>query len=655
MKPPFFGGPLPGVKQYDRPEKPKSIKELPRYLLTVIGGFFGRLFYIVRLVFEANPAILFLMAFLCVLTGLLPVAGAYITSALLSAIQALLTDGFAAPGGDLFTVLYELITGEFRAVFFLLIFQFIYMFLARITNRISGMVNTLAGDLVSNHIRMKIMHKAKTVDPSSFDRPDFYERLENANREAGMRPISILRATFEVCSVVISSISFIAVLATLSPWAPLLIILFSIPTACISMHYRTRTFRYMRHSSLERRKMNYFSSLVTDRNRVQENRIMNLSDTFIDTYRVTFKSYYQGIKRLILNEGMWHISAAFVSVLVNCALFLYIAYRVLLLGDPIGQYSLYTSALTGIATYVSTLIASTATIYEGTLFIDNLMVFMKEKPTVLPTVDPPEMPKKGEPHTVTFDNVSFRYPGSDREVLRNLSFTLRTGEKTVLVGLNGAGKTTLIKLLTRLYDPTSGTIYLDGKDLRTYDVTALHDLFGVLFQDFGKYAVSAGENIAYGDVSRPFDKESVISAAKRGNADEFITSLPHGYDTVLSRFFDEDGVDLSIGQWQKLSLARAYYKTSDIMILDEPTASLDALAEQEVFNQFAEMGDGRITVFVSHRLSGATLADNILVLEKGEIIESGNHSELMSQNGRYAELFTTQAKRYTEVKTGQDR
>ncbi len=650
MRQPFFGGPPPNSIHYDTPQKPNSLKELPRYLWGVIRGFFARLFYIVRLVFEAKPPILFLMAFLCLLTGVLPIAGAYITSELLSAIQLLLNNGFATEGGDFFSAFGELITGEFRPIFFLLLFQLVYMFLLRIVTRAGAMVNTLAGDLVSNHIRMKIMEKAKTVDPASFDHPEFYEKLENANREAGMRPISILRATFDVFSVVISSASFIFVLASLSIWAPILVLLVSVPTAYISMHYRSRTFRYMRHSSLERRKMNYFSALVTDRSRVQENRIMNLSDTFIDTYRVTFHRYYAGIKRLVLSEGVWHMVAGLLSAFVHCALFIYIAYRVLMEGDPIGQYSLYTSALTSIATYVSTLISSTATIYEGTLFIDNMMVFMKEKATVLPTLDPPLIPEKGKPHIITFSHVSFRYPGAEKEVLHDLSFSLRTGEKTVLVGLNGAGKTTLIKLLTRLYDPTDGEIYLDGKDLRSYDVQALHDLFGVLFQDFGKYAVTAAENIAYGDVSLPASEEAIRFAAERGNAHSFISALPRGYETVLSRFFEEDGVDLSIGQWQKLSIARAYYKTSDIMILDEPTASLDALAEQEVFNQFAKMGEDRITVFVSHRLSGATLADNILVLENGRILESGNHRELMKMNGRYAELFTAQAKRYTELK-----
>ncbi len=641
----YMGGPPP-----KRPKKkkntPKGLRDIPRWLREVVGGFFSRLFYIVRLVFEAKPAILFLMAFFCLLSGVMPVIGAYITSALLSAIQELLKSGVSVESESIAVLLNELVNGAFRPVSFLLVFQFTYMFLHRLSDRLASMVNSIAGELVSNHIRVKIMNKAKNVDLASYDRPEFYEKLENANREAGMRPLQIMRSTFSVFSTVISAISFIIVLATLSPWAPIAIILFALPTAYVSMHYRTKNFHYMRRSSTERRKMEYFSQLVTNRDRIKENRIMDLSDTFIDTYQDNFKIYYKGIKRLIVHEGVTQSIISILSLFINCVLFTFVAFRVVVQGAPIGDYSLYTSALTNLAGCISTLVASIAAIYEGTLFIDNMMVFMKEKTTVVPRLDPPAVPQKGAKHTIEFRHVYFRYPGSDRDVLHDISFVLRPEETVVIVGLNGAGKTTLIKLLIRLYDPTEGEILLDGVDLRDYDVKALYDLYGIIFQDFGKYAVSATENIAYGEVGKPIDMEAIKAAAVRGNADGFITELRDGYDTPLSRFFDEKGVDLSIGQWQKLSIARAFYKESDIMILDEPTASLDPLAEQEVFNQFSELGKERITIFVSHRLSSATIASLILVMENGRIIEHGTHAELMREHGRYCHLFSTQAKRY---------
>ena len=233
-------------------------------------------------------------------------------------------------------------------------------------------------------------------------------------------------------------------------------------------------------------------------------------------------------------------------------------------------------------------------------------------------------------------------------MLQDINLTLRSGETTVLVGLNGAGKTTLIKLITRLYDPTEGVILLDGKDIRTYDVKELHRLYGIIFQDFGKYAVSVRENIAFGDIQRAPVEEEIRAAAEAGAASDFIERLPEGYDTPLMRFFEENGIELSIGQWQKLSIARAFYKDSDILILDEPTASLDPLAEQEVFDQFSRLGKDKVTVFVSHRLSSATTADQIVVLEYGKIIECGDHTTLMRAKDRYFELFSTQARRYTE-------
>ena len=221
----------------------------------------------------------------------------------------------------------------------------------------------------------------------------------------------------------------------------------------------------------------------------------------------------------------------------------------------------------------------------------------------------------------------------------------------MLVGLNGAGKTTLIKLITRLYDPTEGEILLDGRNLKEYDLSALYSLFGTIFQDFGKYAVSAGENISFGQVARPPQPQRVQQAAQKADADDFITRLPNGYQTQLTRYFDENGIELSIGQWQKLSIARAFYSDSDILILDEPTASLDALAEQEVYSQFDSLRRDKTTIFVSHRLSSATVADKILVLQNGRLAEQGTHAELMAQKGEYYRLFTTQAKRYREAES----
>lgn len=631
----------PYKRRDDGIKKPQGILDVPRYLGQVIGGFFKRLFYIVRLVWGASPMILIAMTALCLLNGALPVIGAYISKDLLNSVASLIG---SAAGENIADNIFVTL----RPLVFLLLLFFIHSFLTKLFTRINSMVTGIAGELVVNHIKMKIMRKADEVDIRSFDSPEFYEKLENANREAGMRPIQILSATYSVISAAISAVSFVAVLTTLSPFAPLVIIVAAIPGAIVNYVYRNRNFRYIRFHSKERRAMNYYSGLMVNKDMAKEIRILGLGGTFADKYTVQFKRYYKGLKGLILKEGVTQMIIGLLSTVANCALFLYVAYDVVFDHGQIGDYSLYTGALTSISAYVTTILTSTATIYEGTLFINNMMEFVSEKPTVVPICENPKKPRRGAPHTIELVNVSFSYPGSNKKVIKNVSLKLQPGENVVLVGLNGAGKTTLIKLLTRLYDPTEGKILLDGVDIREYDTAALYDLFGILFQDFGRYSETVSENIRFGDVRCLDDEARISEAAVRGDADDFISKLPRGFDTPLTRLFEDEGVELSGGQWQKLSVARAFYKDSDILILDEPTASLDALAEKEVFDRFSELSENKLTVFVSHRLSSAVGASKIVVLEGGEVVEIGTHSELMALGGRYCHLFTTQASRYIE-------
>ena len=622
--------------------KPKSLKEIPAYLCKITKGFISRLFYIVRLVWESAPPVLIIMAFLCILDGVLPVIGAYISKDLLNEVARLI--GSSSKGSaieNIFTVM--------RPAFFLFITYFTYLFLKKILSRINSMVTSIAGERVSNHIKLKIINKAKTVDMRSFDRPEFYEKLENANREAGMRPLHILNATFSVISTAISAVSFIAVLATLSPWAPVIVIATAIPTAITSYYFRHKNFWYMRRHSKERREMNYYSNMMVNKDMAKEVRLLGLSDTFIDKYKCVFAKYYAGIKRLIIKEGVVQTLIGLITTVATCGLFVFVAYSIIFGNGEIGDYSLYTGALTSISGYVTTLLNSTASIYEGTLFINNMIEFMNEEVTVVPSIENPVIPDLNRPHTIEFRDVSFRYPGSDHDVISHVNLKMEQGESVVLVGLNGAGKTTLIKLLTRLYDPTEGVILLDGRDVREYDVKAYHDMFGIIFQDFGKYAETVTENIEFGDIDRPHTFDEVELAAKRGSATSFIEKLPLGFDTPLTRVFEENGIELSGGQWQKLSVARAFYKKSEFLILDEPTASLDPLAEQEVFDRFQELSENKITLFVSHRLSGAVNADKIIVLEYGKLVEMGNHEELMAKRGKYFTLFSTQAHRYTGI------
>ncbi len=639
-----------GEPKYERVSPPKSFSDLPRYLRELLGGFFSRLFYSFTMVWKTGKWILFTMVFIALFDGIMPVFGALLSKEILNELQQVVALKTAADvTGQAYTAVFW---GSM--VMFLLIFYFLYRILNQVVARLSTAVTRIAGEKVVRYVKVQIMEKAREVDLSSFDMPEFYEKLENANREAGMRPISILSSTFDVISKSISLISYIIILTTAPGmwWTAILMILVSVPSAIISFSYRRKNFMYMRGRSKDRRQMNYYSDLMVNKDMVKEIRMFDLSDKFIGRYNSVFDRYYKGLRKIIVHENVWHIAVTFISSVVNCVFFGLIALQVFRGNIMIGDYTLYTGALTSIATYVSGLISVSATVYEGTLFIDNLISFLKEKPTVVPSIAEPLKVSHGMPHTVDFEHVSFSYPGTDKKVINDVNLHFSPGETVVLVGLNGAGKTTLIKLLTRLYDPTEGRILLDGRDIREYDVKDLYKTFGIIFQDFGKYAVTVSENIEFGDVAKEPDAAKIRTAAERANAGDYINRLPKGYDTPLMRYFDPDGIELSIGQWQKLSIARAFYSESDILILDEPTASLDPLAEQEIFNQFDSMRKGKTTIFVSHRLSSATVASKIVVLEYGRVIEEGNHRELMAKHGRYYELFSTQAKRYIEGEDG---
>ena len=640
--PVMFHGPPPGARfQYAKITPPKNIADLPRYLKELLSGFFSRMGYVCKLVWKTGPWILFCMLFFAIVQGLMPVIASKISEAVLNELQSQ----------------YGLFGGSFAeffgtSVFVLLIIMFSYNILHSILNTLKNTVTRIAGELVVRTVKLEIMNKAKTLDLCSFDLPAFYEKLENANREAGMRPIQILSSTFAVVSAAITLTSYIIILAAELWWAALVMVIISVPSAIINFHYRRKHFQYMRRRSKDRRQMSYYSDLMVNKDMVKEIRMFGLSETFIGRYKATFDRYYAGIRALILKEDMWHVIIAVVSSIVNCGFFAWFAYGVVAGRYQVGTYTLYAGALSQISAEVGALITISATIYEGTLFIDNLTSFLKEKPTVVPVV--PEERKEegplkvahGQSHTIEFKHVSFIYPGSTRKVLDDVNLLIRPGETLVLVGLNGAGKTTLLKLLTRLYDPTEGIILLDGQDIRAYDVEDLYSMFGIIFQDFGKYAVNVSENIHFGNIRKEMKEEDIRRAADEADATTYIGRLPGGFDTPLMRIFEDDGIELSIGQWQKLAIARAFYSDSDVLILDEPTASLDPMAEQEIFNQFDRLRSDKTTIFVSHRLSSATVASKIAVLEYGKLIEEGDHRTLMAKRGRYYELFSTQAKRY---------
>ncbi len=642
----YGGRPIRKLPQ-DNIEKPKSIKQVPKYIKQLVSSFFSRYFFIFKLVWETNPAYLFLLGLVALFSGLFPILGAYITAQLLQQISDAYVMAMELKDQMLTSDLIQHIINNVD-VFLWIGLQLAYSVCNSLVITLNSTVVAISGEKVANHIKVKVITKAKSIDVSQFDSPEFYEKLENASREASFRPVQILNATFNMISSIISMFSFIIALIVLSPYAPLVILAFALPAAIVKFIYGRKNFMYMKRHSKDRRQMEYYSYLMTNKDIVKEIRIFKLSDTIIGKFKATFKKYFKGLKGLIIRENIWHIIIALAHALVNAGLFIFVAYQVFQGKMNLGDYSFYSGSLTSVIACVSSIVSATAAIYQGTLFIDNLIEFNKIEPKIVPNVETPIDIERHVPHTIEFKNVSFSYPGSDKLVIKNVSFVLKGGTTTVLVGLNGAGKTTLIKLMTRLYDPTSGVILLDGKDIRNYDIGKLYDIYGTIFQDFGKYAMSVEENIYFGDIDKGIVDEDIQRAAYESGASSFIEKLPNQYKTPLMKLFEYDGTELSIGQWQKLSVARAFYSDSDIMILDEPTASLDAIAEQQIFNQFEKLTKGKTSVFVSHRLSSATTADNIIVLENGQVVEEGNHKELMDKRGKYFDLFSTQAKRYLD-------
>ncbi len=628
------GGKVP--YEYERVAPPKNFGDVFRYLKELLGGFFTRFFYVIALVWKSGKWILFLLSFIALFKGVTPILGSLISKNILNELQNIVRMG-ALPASEFWT----------SPVFYFLIFLFSYRLLLRIVNNVSNALNRIAGEKVVQQVKLQIMHKSKTLDLASFDDPVFYEKMENANREAGNRPLTVLSETFGIISTFIEFISYFTVLLAAPglQWTAPVVIAVSVPSAIINYIYRKKHFRYVRHRSKERRQMNYYSNRLVDKDQVKEVRIFDLSDLFIGRFCEVFKRYYRGLRKLIVAESVWHIVIGVVACAINFLFYALIALQVFTGKIMIGDYTLYTGAILSISNCVTTLINKSGTVYEGTLFIDNLISFMKQ-PVTLQSPENPLSVVRNQPHRIEFSHVSFRYPGTKRDVLWDVNFVIEPGQTLVLVGLNGAGKTTLIKLLTRLYDPTEGQILLDGRDLREYELKELYRIFGIIFQDFGKYAVTVTENIQFGDIHKEGTFSDVETAARKSAATEYIQALPNGFDTPLMRIFEANGIELSGGQWQKLAVARAFYADSDILILDEPTASLDPLAEQEIFNQFDTLRRDKTTIFVSHRLSSATVADNIVVLENGKIVEMGNHRELMDLGGKYHHLFTTQAEKY---------
>ncbi|BBD66663.1 ABC transporter-related protein [Nostoc commune NIES-4072] len=497
--------------------------------------------------------------------------------------------------------------------------------------------------LMGQRVNVLILEKALTLDLRQFEDSEFYDKLTNARREASVRPLSLVNRTFGLVQNALSLFTYGILLVNFSGWAVVVLILAAMPVFISETKFAGEGFRLFSWRAPETRQQNYLENLLAREDFVTEVKLYQLGEMLLGRYRNLFDQLYGEDRDLTLRRGLW----GYLLGLVSTAAF-YLAYAWIVLETVLGKISLgdMTMYLTvfrqGQSTF-SNALTSIGGMYEDNLYLSNLYDFLEE-----------EVPKSWGKATIglnpqdgiRFENVSFTYPGSSKPALTNISLHLKPREKLAIVGENGSGKTTLIKLLTRLYTPDSGRIFLDGLDLQEWDVDVLRRRIGVIFQNFVRYQFTVGENIGVGDVEHLENKTQWKTAAEKGMAQSFIDQLPQSFQTQLGRWF-KGGQELSGGQWQKIALSRAFMRSqADILVLDEPTSAIDAQAEFEIFNHFRAITQNQMVLLISHRFSTVRMADKILVIENGEVIEQGTHKELLQLGGRYAKLFLLQAAGY---------
>ncbi|MEH2070951.1 MAG: ABC transporter ATP-binding protein [Nostoc sp.] len=585
----------------------------------------------VSLVWTTSRSLTIFLASLTLVAGLLPAAISYLGKLIVDAVV------FASQvnsNGNGVNIYHPLLYVGLEAIAVILLAG---------SQRGIVICQSLLRALLGQRVNVLILEKALTLDLRQFEDSEFYDKLTNARREASVRPLSLVNRTFGLVQSALSLFTYGILLVNFSVWAVVVLILAAMPVFITETKFAGEAFRLFSWRAPETRQQHYLESLLAREDFVTEVKLYQLGEMLLERYRNLFNLLYEEDRDLTLRRGLW----GYLLSLLSTGAF-YVAYAWIVLETVLGKISLgdMTMYLTvfrqGQSTF-SNALTSIGGMYEDNLYLSNLYDFLEE-----------EVPKSWGKATIglnsqdgiRFENVSFTYPGSSKPALRNISLHLKPREKLAIVGENGSGKTTLIKLLTRLYTPDSGRIFLDGLDLQEWDADVLRRRIGVIFQNFVRYQFTVGENIGVGDVEHLESNTRWQTAAEKGMAQSFIDQLPQNFQTQLGRWF-KGGQELSGGQWQKIALSRAFMRSqADILVLDEPTSAIDAQAEFEIFNHFRAITQNQMVLLISHRFSTVRMADKILVIEKGEVIEQGTHEELLQAGGRYAKLFSLQAAGY---------
>ena len=510
-------------------------------------------------------------------------------------------------------------------------------------SRAITLMDSLLGDLFSNHTSVKIMEHAATLDLDQFEDSIFYDKLERARQQTVGRTILLSQVMSQVQDLI--TMGFLAVgLMAFNPWLIVLLLIAIIPAFLGESYFNDRSYALTRGQTPERRELDYVRYLGASDETAKEVKIFDLSGFIIERFRQLSGKFYDDNRKLSIRRSVWGTFFAVLGSLGYYAAYVVIIIKTVEGSVSIGQLVFLAGSFRQLRTLLEGILTRFTSVSQGAIYLRDFFEFFEIVPKIKLSPNPLPFPKNME-QGFTFEDVGFRYVNSDRWANRHLSFTLHPGEKLALVGENGAGKTTLVKLLSRLYDPTEGRILLEGIDLREYDLADLRLNIGIIFQDYLRYQMTFAQNIAVGNINQKENRPLIEASAQRSMADLLAAKLPGTYDQMLGKRF-ADGVELSGGEWQKVALARAYMRNAQLLILDEPTSALDARAEYEVFKRFADLTKGKSAVLISHRFSTVRMADRILVLEKGELIEIGSHEELLIKDGRYAELFDLQAMGY---------
>ena len=598
---------------------------------SLIGRFFGVFRYskeALTLVWSTDKTLTVILAALTIFAGIVPGAIAYVGKLIVDAVVLAVETDLAA---DRWMVL-KWIGVEAGLI--------ILMAAAQRSLMVS---QSLLRALLGQRVNVMILEKAQTLELSHFEDSEFYDKLTRARREASSRPLSLITRTFGLVQNGITLFTYGWLLIQFSWLAVVGLLLAALPSFFVETFFSGAAFRLFRWQVPETRKRNYLEWLLAREDFVKEVKLFGTGNLFLDRYRAIFDQLYAEDKALTLKRSIWGFLLGVLSSVAFYGAYGWIGWSAAMGWITLGGMTMYLLIFKQGQSSIAASLTAIGKMYEDNLYLSNLYDFLEEEIDMqYGTEVTGPLPGDG----VRFEEVSFTYPGQTSPALDNVSLHLQPGQKLALVGENGSGKTTLIKLLTRLYAPTAGHVLLDGRDLNEWQLDALRNRIGVIFQDFVRYQLEVGENIGVGDVEHVDARDQQQAAAEKGMAHPFIDEMESGYDTQLGRWF-KDGRELSGGQWQKIALSRAFMrKQADILVLDEPTSAMDAEAEASIFDHFRAATDKQMAILISHRFSTVRMADQIVVLTKGKISERGSHEELIQKNGRYAHLFSIQAKGY---------